>query len=69
MRRTSGRSASYQWASSAMPLREYFLFVSGALLALLFVVDAVLPPPPRVESDLSEPRPPKIRVYSEHQGP
>jgi hypothetical protein len=57
----------YQRTSSTMPLRQYFLFVGGALLALLFVVDAVLPSPTDGNAP-SERRLPKIRIYSEHQG-
>ena len=67
MRRISGRAMRYQQTSSAMPLRRYFLFVGGALVALLFVVDAVLPPltDRNAPSDM---RLPKIRIYSEREG-
>jgi hypothetical protein len=57
-----------------MPLARYFLFVGGALLALLFIVDACLPKLPAVESasavasdsvsDLSV-----IRIHSDRKWP
>jgi hypothetical protein len=51
-----------------LPLRRYFLFVGGGLLALLFLLDAVLPPPAR-ESSASGPNFPVIRIHSELKGP
>jgi hypothetical protein len=57
-----------------MPLARYFLFVGGALVALLFIVDACLPKLPAVESasavagdavsDLSV-----IRIHSDRKWP
>jgi hypothetical protein len=56
-----------------MPLARYFLFVGAALLALLFVTDAMLPKPPvadnsgttvNVASDLSA-----IRIRSDRRWP
>jgi hypothetical protein len=47
-----------------LPLRRYFLFVGGGLLALLFLLDAVLPPPARQRS-ASGPNFPVIRIHSE----
>jgi hypothetical protein len=52
-----------------MPVLRYFLFVGGALLALLFVCDAVIPQVPlpatlRSGSDL-----PAVRIRSERRWP
>jgi hypothetical protein len=50
-----------------MPLARYFFLVGGALLALLFVVDAVvpkLPVPDRADTDL-----PVIRIHSDRKWP
>jgi hypothetical protein len=50
-----------------MPLLRYFVFVGGALLALLFISDAYLPKMPevaRADSDL-----PVIRIHSERKWP
>ena len=46
-----------------LPLRRYFLLVGGGLLALLFLLDAVLPPPARHRS-ASGPNFPVIRIHS-----
>jgi hypothetical protein len=51
-----------------LPLRRYFLFVGGGLLALLFLLNAVLPPPAR-ESSASAPNFPVIRIHSELKSP
>jgi len=51
-----------------MPLvARYFVYVGGALLALLFVVDACLPKLPVVET--SDSHLPVIRIYAQRQGP
>ena len=50
-----------------MPLARYFFLVGGVLLALLFVVDAVLPKLPvvdRTDTDL-----PVIRIHSDRKWP
>ena len=50
-----------------MPLARYFMFVGGALLALLFVVAAMLPQLPvtdRADTDL-----PIIRIHSDRKWP
>jgi hypothetical protein len=50
-----------------MPLARYFLFVGGALLALLFLVDACLPELPvaeRADTHLAI-----IRIHSEQKWP
>jgi hypothetical protein len=62
------------WSAAEMPVVRYFLFVGGALLALLFIVDACLPTLPAIEgastvagnalSDLSV-----IRIHSIQKWP
>src|SRR3979409_2793730 len=55
------------WSDTAMPLARYFMFVGGALLALLFVVAAMLPQLPvtdRADTDL-----PIIRIHSDRKWP
>lgn len=50
-----------------MPVARYFFLVGGFLLALLFVVDAVLPKlpvPDRADTDL-----PMIRIHSDRKWP
>jgi hypothetical protein len=52
-----------------MPLARYFLFVGGALLALLFVVDALLPKEAdslRADADADKPL---IRIHSDRKWP
>jgi hypothetical protein len=54
---------------SQIPLRDYFLWVGGALLVLLFAADSLLPAPPPsklIESHFT--RPP-IRITSDLKGP
>jgi hypothetical protein len=55
--------------NSALPLRQFFLVVGGALLMVLFVADAVIPRPPPNESSSKGPRFPVIRINSELKGP
>jgi hypothetical protein len=50
-----------------MPLTRYFLWVGGALLALLFVANACLPKPPAV-AETAEYLPP-IRIQSDRKWP
>jgi hypothetical protein len=50
-----------------MPLLRYFVFVGGALLALLFISDAYLPKMPEVARADSDP--PVIRIHSERKWP
>jgi hypothetical protein len=52
-----------------IPLRRYFLLVGGALLAVLFAVDAITPRQPGLESGNPGPRLPRIRIHSELKGP
>lgn len=51
-----------------MPLLRYFVYVGGALTALLFVINLSLPPlvaePARAEADRST-----IRIHSQHKWP
>jgi hypothetical protein len=69
VRQPSGRRMQAQaMATHDLPLRGYFLFVGGGLLALLFLLDAVLPPPAR-ESSASGPNFPVIRIHSELKRP
>jgi hypothetical protein len=66
----SGRSPRAQgWIDSEIPLRRYFLCVGGALLTLLFVVDALVPRPPANENIGSGPKLPRILIHSERKGP
>lgn len=55
--------------NNELPLRRYFLLIGGILLVLLFAVDALAPQQRTIETASSEPRLPKIRIYSEQRGP
>ena len=69
VRQVSGRRIQAQgMTAQELPLRRYFLFVGGGLLALLFLLDAVLPPPVRQRS-ASGPNFPVIRIRSELKRP
>jgi hypothetical protein len=50
-----------------MPLARYFYFVGGVLLALLFILDAILPKFPLVED--AKANPPTIRIHSDRKWP
>jgi hypothetical protein len=50
-----------------MPLRQYFLFVGGALLAVLFVANWLVPAS-RERADSAVNFPP-IRIHSDRKGP
>lgn len=52
-----------------MPLARYFMFVGAALLALLFVVSAELPPSPVVEANNTAADLSTIRIRSDHKWP
>jgi hypothetical protein len=65
---SSQRMQAQGMTTHELPLRRYFLFVGGGLLALLFLLDAVLPPPAR-ESRASGPNFPVIRIHSELKRP
>jgi hypothetical protein len=57
----------YEVWSGKMPLVRYFLYVGGALLALLIITDTFLPKMPVVES--LEPNRPRIRLYFDQRWP
>ncbi len=52
-----------------MPLLRYFVYVGGALLALLFVVSAALPRPPEIGLIASSGDLPAIRIHSDRKLP
>jgi len=52
-----------------MPVLRYFLFVGGALLALLLVINALLPEVPATDSVASSADPPVIRIHSDRKWP
>jgi hypothetical protein len=52
-----------------IPLRDYFLWVGGALLMLLFAADSLLPPPPPSKLIESHSTLPPIRITSDRKGP
>jgi hypothetical protein len=52
-----------------MPLARYFLFVGGALLALLFVVDAYLPKLPVTDRAEAATDTSVIRIHSDRKWP
>jgi hypothetical protein len=54
-----------------MPLARYFVFVGGVLLALLFVVDAVLPQLPAADANRTDTGADKpiIRIHSDRKWP
>jgi hypothetical protein len=52
-----------------MPLARYFLFVGGVLLALLFVVDAVLPALPVADRSDTGVDKSVIRIHSDRKWP
>jgi hypothetical protein len=50
-----------------MPLARYFFYVGGVLLALLFVIDALTPKVPAVDS--TDASLPVIRIHSDRKWP
>ncbi len=52
-----------------MPLLRYFLYVGGALLALLLVANAALPPLPAGDGITSSSELPVIRIHSDRKRP
>jgi hypothetical protein len=53
-----------------MPLLRYFVFVGGALLALLFVADAYSPKLPVVTAtEIASPESPTLRIRSDRKWP
>jgi hypothetical protein len=57
------------WSNTEMPLARYFLFVGGALLALLFVFNAYAPPLAVVNRTEAANDLPVIRINSERKWP
>ena len=54
---------------SQIPLRNYSLWVGGALLVLLFAADSLLPPSPPSKLIESHSTLPPIRITSDRKGP
>ena len=52
-----------------MPLMRYFIYVGGALLALLFIADACLPPLPVAKASRSATDLSVIRIHSDTKWP
>jgi hypothetical protein len=52
-----------------MPLARYFLFVGGALLVLLFALDAYLPSPVVARAPVESADRPVVRIHSEQKLP
>jgi hypothetical protein len=52
-----------------MPLLRYFFFVGGALLALLFMIDAYLPKLPAIERPAAATDLSMIRIHSDRKWP
>jgi hypothetical protein len=52
-----------------MPLMRYFMYVGGALLALLFIADACLPPLPVAKASRSAADLSVIRIHSDTKWP
>jgi hypothetical protein len=52
-----------------MPLARYFMYVGGALLALLLVVNAALPTLPVADKDKANTELPVIRIHSDRKWP
>jgi len=60
---------AHQQRDPGIPLRSYFLFVGGALLALLFATSWLLPLPPSDARIGSVQNLPNIRIHSALKGP
>ena len=70
MSRTSVLSMRARGSVDAQaPVRSYFLWVGGALLALLFATDSLLPAPLPSKLIVSHSTLPPIRITSELKGP
>ena len=70
MHRPAGWSMrAHQERDPGIPLRSYFLFVGGALLALLFAANWLLPSSPSDARIGSAQNLPNIRIHSELKGP
>jgi hypothetical protein len=57
------------WSDANMPVLRYFLYVGGALIALLLVCNAVLPQEPATNSLVSGADRPAIRIHSDQRWP
>jgi hypothetical protein len=55
--------------SGKMPVARYFLYVGGALLALLFISDAYLPKLPAVNTARADPPVIRIHIQSDRRWP
>jgi hypothetical protein len=65
------RDAFRGWSDAKMPVLRYFIFVGGALLALLFVADAYAPAQPvaaRADTVVAAENP-TLRIRSDHKWP
>jgi hypothetical protein len=63
------RKRAYGQLDSVMPLPRYFLFAGGALLALLWAANWLLPVSASNTLANSDVNPPAIRIHSELKGP
>jgi hypothetical protein len=64
------RAAGAAGSGAEMPLLRYFVFVGGALLALLFISDAVLPKQPLPSFlNVASSEQPLVRIHSERKWP
>ena len=70
MRHTFVRSMrGHSQSESVVPWRGYVLWVGGALLALFFAADALMPPPAANPYTSATAKMPTIRIHSEVKGP
>jgi hypothetical protein len=66
------RASKRGWSGTEMPIAQYFLFVGGVLLALLFGVDAFVPKDAHVSSIAATAAPeanPVLRIRSDRKWP
>jgi hypothetical protein len=63
------RRMSGEQLTAEMPLQQYFLFVGGALLILLFIAGLLTPLQTPYERFASSPNFPPIRIHSARRGP
>src|SRR5438445_3384832 len=57
------------WSDAPMPVLRYFLYVGGALLALLLVCNVVIPQAPATNTVVSSAETPVIRIHSDRKWP
>jgi hypothetical protein len=60
---------AHEQLDAEMPLRRYFLFVGGALLALILAAGWLLPAPASNQLTTSRVRLPPVRIHSALKGP